>query len=356
MVNSGEKALELIPLEHPDIVLMDIKIRGTLDGIETAIQIKNRYAIPVIFLTALSDDDTTRRAQAANPYGYIFKPVDFRDLKSTIQLTLYKHRMELQLKENEERFRNLFDKAPVGYQSLDAEGRFIEVNQTWLDILGYTRDEVIGKNFAEFLPPVYKELFKKRFPRFKAAGAVSDVQFELICRDGSTKYMTFTGRIGYDPPGTFKQTHCILQDNTQRKQAEDALKKSEARLRSLFTAVPAGVILQSVDGAIIHANALACEIFGMDECDILTKTSLDPNWEMVDVDGNPVPGEDHPSMITIRSGKPVRNAIRGIFAGNPGKMRWLMINTEPLTDPDTNEISEVLTTFHDITQLKQTGT
>lgn len=137
------------------------------------------------------------------------------------------------------------------------------------------------------------------------------------------------------------------------REAYEALHQSEQRFRSLYESVQAGVIVQTPDGTITHANKIACDILGMAAGAILSKNSLDAAWQMVTEDGRPVPGEEHPSMIALRDGKPVRNAIRGLFAGDPDRLRWLLINAEPLRDPASGRVAEFIITFTDITQLKQ---
>jgi diguanylate cyclase (GGDEF)-like protein/PAS domain S-box-containing protein len=146
----------------------------------------------------------------------------------------------------------------------------------------------------------------------------------------------------------------ILLRLAQRlKNTEQALIESKTRASSLYNAVHAGVILQAADGKIMHANQIACDIFKMEENEILTKTSLDPCWHMITEDGVFVPGEYHPSMITIRTGKPIRNSIRGVFANDKARLRWLLINTEPVNDSSTGTLKEVLITFQDITEYKR---
>jgi PAS domain S-box-containing protein len=113
----------------------------------------------------------------------------------------------------------LFNNAPLGYQSLDFGGNFIEVNQQWLDTLGYEREEVIGKWFGDFLTPAYQDGFRKRFPIFKAQGHIHS-EFEMVHKNGSVLFIAFDGKIGYDLNGNFKQTHCILQDITKARLAQ----------------------------------------------------------------------------------------------------------------------------------------
>jgi PAS domain S-box-containing protein len=125
------------------------------------------------------------------------------------------------LRESENKFRALFENAPLSYQSLDENGDFLDVNETWLTVLGYTRDEVIGRNFAEFLHPDWKAHFKQNFPRFKAVGEVLGVEFEIRKKDGSFILVSFNGKIGKHPDQSFQQTHCIFQDITEKKQEEE---------------------------------------------------------------------------------------------------------------------------------------
>lgn len=139
---------------------------------------------------------------------------------------------QIQLKESEERFKLLFDEAPLGYQSLDSEGYIIDVNKQWCELLGYTRDEVIGKWFGSFVNPNDHKNVIDRFPIFKKQGFIHS-EFKMVHKNGHPIYIAFEGRIGSDDKGNFKQTHCILQDITLRMQAENELKESE-RSKSVF--------------------------------------------------------------------------------------------------------------------------
>ncbi|QEN08229.1 PAS domain-containing sensor histidine kinase [Oceanispirochaeta crateris] len=143
-------------------------------------------------------------------------------------------------RENDERAYNLFDNAPVAYQSLDEEGNFLEVNENWLRITGYERHEVIGRWFGDFLAPGYKEGFQKRFPLFKKRGTIHS-EFFLVGKKGELHYISFDGRIGYNQDGSFRQTYCVLRDETEKKKIEDATKEKEIYFRNIFEYINSGI-------------------------------------------------------------------------------------------------------------------
>ena len=140
-------------------------------------------------------------------------------------------RAEESLRRGEQQFRELYERAPLGYQSLDEEGRFITVNQAWVDTLGYGREEVVGRWFGDFLTPPYREAFARGFPCFKKEGAVRGVESEMVRKDGAHIIVAFDGRIGRDAEGNFKQTHCILKDITAQRRAEAERQEFQAQLQ-----------------------------------------------------------------------------------------------------------------------------
>lgn len=135
------------------------------------------------------------------------------------------------LSASEERFRLHYENTPMAYQSLDFNGYFLEVNPAWLETMGYTKDEVIGKSFGDFLLPELKDHFKYNFPRFKDKGEVLGVEFEMVKKDASIIIVRYNGRIGYDNDGNFKQTHCTFQDITDIRKTEEEKEQLEERLR-----------------------------------------------------------------------------------------------------------------------------
>ncbi len=193
------------------------------------------------------------------------------------------------LKISEDRFRSLFEQAPFGYQSLDETGHFIEVNQKWLDLFGYNRDEVIGEWFGDFLTPKAKKAFKKRFEVFKSNGQIHS-EFPLRAKDGHYIMVGFDGEIGYTKNKSFKQTHCVVQDITEINIAQQKLVSSEKKYRGLIDNMPLGMVIQEpiydsnnmlVDFKFVQCNQEFCHQFGVTQEEIKNKTvfSVFPNFK-----------------------------------------------------------------------------
>ena len=170
-------------------------------------------------------------------------------------------RINEKLHEDLSRFQLLYERVPLGYQSLDEQGHFLEVNQAWLDLLGYTREEVIGRSFAEFLRSDWKNHFEENFPRFKAIGEITGVEFEMIKKDGKSILVTFNGKIGRKIDGSFQQTHCILYEITEQKRVEDALRASEEHYRTILESSPILFVIHR-KGVIDYINRAGCAILG----------------------------------------------------------------------------------------------
>ena len=109
IVSSGTEAINTIKDKKPDLVMMDIVLKGRMDGIEAAERIRAHLDIPVVYLTAYADEKVLERAKMTEPFGYIIKPFEDRELHTVIEMALYKHKLEKKLKENEKKYRLLID-------------------------------------------------------------------------------------------------------------------------------------------------------------------------------------------------------------------------------------------------------
>lgn len=228
---SGEKAIELTTTLGPDLLLMDIQLGDGISGIDTANQLEEQHRIAIIYITAHADDDTVSKAKLTRPYGYLIKPFTENELKSVLEIAVHKQQADKKVRESEERFRALYQHAPLPYQSLDESGNLIEVNSSWMEQLGYSKEEVIGKSFADFLHPNWIAHFHDNFPRFKSVGEVLGVEFKMRKKDGSYIWVEFNGKIRRNRDGTFVQTHCVFNDITEQRRLQEEVKKQEEILQ-----------------------------------------------------------------------------------------------------------------------------
>ena len=128
VVPFGEDAINEILAVRPDLILMDIRLKGKMDGIQTAKKIRECYDIPVVYLTAYADYNTLERAKITEPFGYVLKPFEERELVSTMEMALYKHKMEMKLKESERWLSTTLKSIGDGVIATDTKGRIIFMN------------------------------------------------------------------------------------------------------------------------------------------------------------------------------------------------------------------------------------
>ncbi len=138
--------------------------------------------------------------------------------------------VEEALRKSEDRYRELFENAPFPYQSLDENGCVLEVNRRWVEHLGYSRDEVVGKSFGDFLHPDWQGHFRENFPKFKSVGEILGVEFQLRRRDGTHIWVSFDGKISRDRNGEFLQTHCIFNDISEQKRLQEKVNQQHEAL------------------------------------------------------------------------------------------------------------------------------
>ena len=151
-IRSAEKAIEELEKLHADLVLMDITLAGEMDGIEAASIIKERFNIPVIYLTASTDDTTMAQAKTTEPFGYIIKPYEKREVHFAIEIAIYKHRMERRLRQSEHKFRSLVELAYDGI--LIVSGGVIKyANPGFLNLCGEKDETVRNTPLHEFIHP-----------------------------------------------------------------------------------------------------------------------------------------------------------------------------------------------------------
>src|SRR5574338_340603 len=165
IVRSGEKAIQKAVELGPGLILMDIMLEGELTGIDAAREIRNRKDIPVIYLTAYANQSTLSQAKLTQPFGYIIKPFDEKNLVSTIEMALYKHKLEMKLRENEERYRRLVEKSPIAIGILSGR-HIVYANPYAVTLFGaQSEEELKHKYLFDFIHDEYTDLVRERMQK-----------------------------------------------------------------------------------------------------------------------------------------------------------------------------------------------
>lgn len=152
-VSTAEAALEAVTETPPDLVLMDIKLRGSVDGIAAAALIRKRLAVPIVFLTSYSDEETLQRAKDVQPYAYLLKPFNDRDLRTSVEIALERSRLERSVAEREGWLSTTLESIGDGVIAADAKGRINFVNPCAARLLAIDPAEAHGRLLREVLPP-----------------------------------------------------------------------------------------------------------------------------------------------------------------------------------------------------------
>jgi PAS domain S-box-containing protein len=149
VVPTGEEALLRASDERPDLVLMDIMLKGELDGIEVAQRLRQQLGVPVVYLTAFGDPATLLRATATAPFGYVLKPFEDRDLYSAVEAALFRHQMERDLRSRTQELAAVLTAAFDGVIVADRDGLVSSINPAASALTEWRSDEAIGKDWAE---------------------------------------------------------------------------------------------------------------------------------------------------------------------------------------------------------------
>jgi len=233
IASSGEESVQKTEKLRPDLVLMDIVLEGKMDGIKAAGIIHSRLNIPVVYLTAHSDKKTLRRAKVTEPFGYIVKPFETKDLFITIEIALYRHKIGNMLKESEERYKALFDRSLSYIYLHDLNGRFLDANKAILKALGYKKEDIPFLNFASLLSEDQLPLALKTLEVIIRTGRQKKpTEYKLRRKDGRHIWVETEGSLIYKE-GKPCAIQGIARDITERKRAEEALRESREKMRNL---------------------------------------------------------------------------------------------------------------------------
>ena len=271
-VSTGEEAIEKVSKLNPDIVLMDIKLIGSMDGIETADHIQKKFQIPVIFLTSLADDESFKRAKTAEPFGYLIKPIDLKELNRVVDIALYKNKIYKQLIDTRHRFQIATEAAKTRVWELWADENKLILDSDIPALFNYTEKDLedIDSDKFRYIHELDKEIVEKTIHEcLEGKSERFEIEHRLYQKGGSIGWLLLRGVSVPAENGKPKRLIGSATDITDRKNYERALKKSEEKFRNIFESSGIGMALLGPDGQFTKVNNTFCEMLGYKEEEII---------------------------------------------------------------------------------------
>jgi PAS domain S-box-containing protein len=278
---TAQQSIEIMRrTERPELVLMDIELGAGMDGVGAAQVIIRESAAPILFLSGHTEPEYVSRTEDVSSYGFVSKDIGETVLVASVKMAfrLYDARKAAQEREaalqaSEARYRSLFDEAPVGYHELNMDGQVTAINQTELKMLGYERQELIGKSIWQ----VVVEPESKATVGAKLAGRLLPGKgYERTFRrkDGSTFPVIVDDVILFDNDGNTVGIRSTLQDMSRHREADRRLHESEERYRILVeNATETITVLQN--GIVKFVNAQAEVLTGFSRRELLGRPIID---------------------------------------------------------------------------------
>jgi serine/threonine-protein kinase len=229
------------------------------------------------------------------------------------------------------------------------DGYFKQLNPAWEKTLGWALAELQARPWTEFLHPDDVAPTVAAAQRIIAGDPLLYHENRYRCKDGSYRWLQWTGQeiVGQ------QLIYGVARDITEHKRAEEALRESEERYRSVIAAMQDGIALLDAGGAIRACNASAERILGLSAEQMMGRTPLDPRWQAIQEDGSVFPEETRPPIVTLRTGQPCRDVVAGVRKPD-GALTWISINSQPLFRADGTTLSGVVVSFEDITDRRRT--
>lgn len=231
IASSGKEAIQRAGDLRPHLVLMDIKLKGPVDGITAAETIRARFDIPIIFLTAYADDSTLQRAKISEPYGYLLKPFEEQELLTAIETAIYKHQMEQRLKQNEQWLSTLLKSMAEAVIATDEQGRIKFMNPLAETLTGWSQAEVLGRDVAQ----VFHILSPQNHTPAEHPVTVALRQGEtlnlnghiLVARDGTEYCIQDSLAPIRDEAGNITGSVLLFRDVTEERKLQTRLQEQE---------------------------------------------------------------------------------------------------------------------------------
>jgi len=245
---SAKDAINAATELKPDLILMDIVLKGKRNGIDASRVIKEKLDIPIIFLTAYSDVELLNKAKATEPYAYIVKPFQERQLLASIEMSLYKNKIEKRLKESEERFRSIAENTLEWIWEVDANGKYTYTSPGVEKVLGYRPEDVLNNHFYDLFHPEDREKDKNMlFGLFTQKWPFREFVNRNIHKNGQTIWLLSSGVPILSKNGSLHGYRGAAIDITEEIRSEEKLRQTISNLTQLNTNLEKIASLASYD-------------------------------------------------------------------------------------------------------------
>ncbi len=271
----GEEAVEKARDLKPDLILMDIKLRGGMNGLEAVEKIHLVSDIPVIYLTAYGDDDILQSAKVTDPFGYLLKPFRESELKTVIEIALSRHRMEKELRERETSYRVLAESLPgiVSRTFLSVGTKMVFFNDMLEKMTGFKEEELTSGNFCRIeslLVPEDKTTVNTVLSKAIAEDSAYEVEYRIRHKDGSIRYFLERGRVRRPLDDQTPFIDSVILDITERKSSEEKLEQAYLKLmerqsfiESILSNIQSGIIVTDQEFHIMLINPSGEKFLGV---------------------------------------------------------------------------------------------
>ncbi|MFA5181640.1 MAG: PAS domain-containing protein [Syntrophales bacterium] len=273
IASSGEEAIGLAEEARPDLILMDIMLPGEIDGVTAAEKIHARFDIPVIYITAYADEETLRRAKVTEPYGYIVKPFKERELHITIDMALYKSKLERKLKESERRWATTLKSIGDAVIATDEKGMVTFMNAVAEDLMGWKLAEIQNRKMTDVFNIINRDTrqpAENPVVRVLLEGAVVGLANHtlLIARDGREIPIDDSAAPIKDDQGRIVGVILVFRDITERDRAEQALLLARDEWERTFNTIPDLIAILDKEHRVVRTNQAMADRLGMapDQC------------------------------------------------------------------------------------------
>ncbi len=345
---SGEEAVQKAVEMQPDLVLMDIKLQGAMDGVAAAEEIRSRFDIPVVYLTGYADEKTLQRAKITDPFGYVLKPFELRELRSTIEMALYKHKMDRKLRESEARYRAISELiSDYAYSfRVEPDGTYgLEwLTEAFTRIIGFTPDEIDTYGWERIIHPDDLPIFRQH-TRILLSGQPDVSEHRVITKSGEVRWWRDYSRPVLDEVNDrVVRIYGAAQDITEHKQTEEAIRHYADIVNNMQVGLHVYHLENPEDDStlrMIATNPAASQATGLAMQEVLGKT-IDECFP-----GLRQKGVSQIYADIIRTGKTVELEEEVYYSDDRISETWLSVRAFPLP----NNCVGVL--FEDITLQKQ---